>query len=242
MNATVLEQLLKRQLGDLTADPVERGEHDGLRGVVDDEVDARQVLEGANVTALLADDASLHVVRGELHDRHRRLGGVARRHPLECVGDEVAGTAPGLGLGLLLHLANTARQLVPNSLFRARHDLGLGLAARHAGDTLELLQLLVLRALELLLKLLHVCLAVGHTLIPSLELREAPVDVLLQRAQPFLCLDRLGPAGLQLALDVGTQADGLFLDLQLRLPADCLRLAAGLGEHQLPRTTRRAEL
>src|SRR5207244_3041402 len=56
VDPAVLDQLLQRQLGDLPPDPVERGEHDGLRSVVDDEVDAGQVLERSDVAALTADD------------------------------------------------------------------------------------------------------------------------------------------------------------------------------------------
>ena len=68
MDAAVLDQLLERQLRDLAADAVERREDDGLRRVVDDEVDAGQVLERADVAALAADDPPLHVVGGELDD------------------------------------------------------------------------------------------------------------------------------------------------------------------------------
>ena len=56
---------VQRQLRDLAADPVERREHDRLRRVVDDEVDAGEVLERADVAALAADDAALHVVGRE---------------------------------------------------------------------------------------------------------------------------------------------------------------------------------
>jgi hypothetical protein len=68
LDAAILDQLRQRQLRDLSPDPVERREHDRLRRVVDDDVDARQVLERADVAPLPADDPPLHVVRRELHD------------------------------------------------------------------------------------------------------------------------------------------------------------------------------
>ena len=77
VDAAVREQLLERHAGDLAADAVEAGEDHGVGRVVDDEVDAGEVLEGADVAALAADDAALHVVGGELDDGHRRLGRVA---------------------------------------------------------------------------------------------------------------------------------------------------------------------
>ncbi len=52
--------------------------------VVDDEVDAGEVLQGADVAALAADDPALHVVGGELDHRHGRLGRVAGGEPLHA--------------------------------------------------------------------------------------------------------------------------------------------------------------
>ena len=76
MDAPVLDQLDEGQLRGLAPDSVERRQDDGLRRVVDDEVDAGQMLEGADVPALPADDASLHVVGRKLHERDGRLGRV----------------------------------------------------------------------------------------------------------------------------------------------------------------------
>ena len=66
----------ERDLRGLAADAVERREHDRLRRVVDDEVDAGEVLEGADVAAFAADDPALHVVGRELDERDGRLGRV----------------------------------------------------------------------------------------------------------------------------------------------------------------------
>src|SRR6266496_4882662 len=95
VDAAVLDQLGEGQLGDLPADPIEGGENDCLRRVVDDEVDARQVLEGADVPSLAADDPALHVVGGKFDQRNSGLGGVVRGNALKSVGDEIAG--PPLG-------------------------------------------------------------------------------------------------------------------------------------------------
>src|SRR3712207_8608019 len=45
----------------------------------DDEVDAREVLERADVAPLAADDAALHVVRRELDDGDGGLRGIDRK-------------------------------------------------------------------------------------------------------------------------------------------------------------------
>ena len=56
------DQLLERQLRDLAPHAVERGQDDRRGRVVDDEVDAGDVLERADVAPLAADDPALHVV------------------------------------------------------------------------------------------------------------------------------------------------------------------------------------
>ena len=71
VDAAVLEELLERHPRDLAADAVEAGEDHRVRRVVDDEVDAGEVLQRADVAALAADDAALHVVGGELDDARR---------------------------------------------------------------------------------------------------------------------------------------------------------------------------
>ena len=63
---------------DLAAVGIVGGDQHGLRRVVHDEVDAGVQLERADVAALAADDAALHVVAGQVHHRHRGLDGVVR--------------------------------------------------------------------------------------------------------------------------------------------------------------------
>ena len=62
VDAAVGDELGDGDPGDLAADRVEAREDDRLGGVVDDEVHAGRLLEGADVAALAADDAALHLV------------------------------------------------------------------------------------------------------------------------------------------------------------------------------------
>jgi hypothetical protein len=78
VNAPVLDELGQRELRHLAAHAVKGREDDRLRRVVDDEVDTGEVLECTDVPPLPSDDAPLHVIRRELDERDRRLGGVAR--------------------------------------------------------------------------------------------------------------------------------------------------------------------
>ena len=97
VDPAVLDELVERHARDLAPQRVERGEDDRMRRVVDDEVDARQVLERPDVAAFPSDDPALQVVRGELDDGHRRLRGVACRDALQRVRDERPRPAPRVG-------------------------------------------------------------------------------------------------------------------------------------------------
>ncbi len=145
VDAPVLDQLLERRPSDLPPEPVEGGEDDCLRRVVDDEVDACEVLERPDVATLSSDDPALHVVRGQLDDGDRRLGRVACRDPLERVGDEGPGTSSRLGSCLLLLLTDAASELVPDQVFRPLEQVALRLRHRQPCDLLELSQRFVLR-------------------------------------------------------------------------------------------------
>ena len=137
MDAAVGQQLLQRQPGDFAAHAVETREHHRPRCVVDDEVDAGEVLQRADVAALAADDPALHVVGGQMHHRDRRLGGVGSRQPLHADREDVAHTAFGFALGLLLDLADPPGRVVLGLLLDFLQQHLLGLRARHPGQALE---------------------------------------------------------------------------------------------------------
>ena len=62
VDAAILHQAADGDAGDLAPDRIERRDQDGLGRVVDDQVDARGLLDGADVASLAADDAALHFV------------------------------------------------------------------------------------------------------------------------------------------------------------------------------------
>ena len=62
VNAAVGDQVLKGDACGLATNRIEAGEDDGLRGVVNDEIDAGNLLERADVAAFASDDAALEVV------------------------------------------------------------------------------------------------------------------------------------------------------------------------------------
>ena len=241
MDAPVLDQLDERQLRGLAADAVEGREHDRLRRVVDDEVDAGQVLERADVAALPADDPALHVVGGKLDERHGRLGGVRRGDALQRVGDEVPGAPLRLGARLLLHLAHLPGELVADQVLGALEQVLLRLGDGHPGQALELTHLALLRLLQLAVERLRRLFAVGEALLPAGELDEPALELLVSRLEAFLESRDLAAPLLDLGLDLGPQADGLLARLDSCLPAHRLRLALGVLQQLLARAERLVE-
>ena len=239
MDPAVLDQLQQRHACDLAADAVEGREDDGVRGVVDDEVDAGEVLERPDVASFPPDDAALHVVGGQLDERHSGLGRRARSDALERVRDEVAGAPLRFGRRLFLHLANAAGELVPYELFGLGEDPLLRLAGGHARDALELLPLVVLDLLDVLLELPEVHLAICDALFTTGELAQLPVDVVFLRDGALFDLQYLVAALAQLRFEVRAELHGLLAGLDRGLAAGRLGLATGLVEDERARTASR---
>ena len=91
VDAAVGNELVQRQPRDLAADHVEAADDDHAGRVVDDQVDARGLLEGADVAALAADDAALHLVVGDADGAGGRFGRVRGRVALQRGDDDLAG-------------------------------------------------------------------------------------------------------------------------------------------------------
>ena len=179
VDAPVLDEALQGPSRDLPADGVEAAEGHGLRGVVDDQVHARQGLEGADVAPLPSDDASLHVVGRQGDDADRRVAGVLHRTALHGRDDDLPRLAVGLPLGLLLQILQTEPDEVLRLLLRlAEQDL-LGLLAGQAGYFLQLRVLLPNERLELRAPLLQGLLPVPQLVLLVGDPVQLSVQVLL---------------------------------------------------------------
>ena len=91
VDAAVLDQLGQREPGGLAADVVEGADDDHAGRVVHDHVHAGGLLEGADVAALAADDAALHVVGGDVHGADGGVGGVLGGVALDGGRQDLAG-------------------------------------------------------------------------------------------------------------------------------------------------------
>ena len=137
VDAAVLDELRQREPCHLTTDRVEAADEHRLGRVVDDQVDPGGLLEGPDVAALAADDAALHLVRRDGHDRHGHLGGVVDHHALDGGHDDVARPLLGLVAGRALDGPGEANGVVLGFVPDLLEELRLWPPRGHLADPLE---------------------------------------------------------------------------------------------------------
>jgi hypothetical protein len=229
VDAPVGHQLGQGQPGDLAADRVEPGQRHGVRRVVDDQVDAGGGFERADVAALAPNDPPLHLLVRDVDDGHGRLGDLVAGVALDRHPDDPP--RPRLGrLGRFeLDLAEPAGAGVADILLDLGDDDLAGLVGRHAGDALELAELVGAQLLGLAPLRLQLALACLEGALASLDPFELAVEVLFLLLEPLLLALDLRSALAVLLLGAGPQADRLVL----RLEQDLLLLGGGAGAQPL---------
>src|SRR5215212_6728193 len=195
VDAAVGDELLQSEAADLAPDGVEAGQQDRFGGVVDDQVDAGDRLEGADVAALSADDAALHVVRGQGEDRDGRLRGLLGGDPLDGQRDDLARAAVGLLPRLLLEVADQAHGVALGVLLDLLDEEHLGLGGGHGRDLLEAATVLLRGGLELGPGRLEGLLAVVEGDLAAVQQGRLGLERLLPADQAVLALLELDQAG-----------------------------------------------
>ena len=229
VDAAVGDQVLERDARGLAADGVEAREHDGLGGVVDDEGDAGHLLEGADVAALAADDATLEVVGGDVDGGDGDLAGLVGGAALDGGGDDLAGGLVGLGADGLLGLAQDLGLLADGLGAHAGEQLVVGLVRREPGDALELGRLARDHLLEVGLATVELALEAGELMLATVEGVVSVVEGLLALHDAVLEGLELALALLLLGLGGLLEGEDLLLGLEDGLLLGVLRLAGGLG-------------
>ena len=200
VDAPIRDQLLERDARDLAAHRIESGQRDRLRRIVDYQIDAGQSLDRADVAALAADDASLHLLAGQRHHGDRRLRDVIACAALARERDDLARLAVRLFLELALELGELHRLLVAHLRFESRYEHRLCLLRGHTGDLLKFFLLLfpdsgdlflfLLRFLELLCELFFLLFEVVALSVERFLLR-LHTSFLLGKLGLFLPADRV---------------------------------------------------
>ena len=237
VNAAVGDELVQGQAGDFPADHVEAADDDHARRVVDDQVDAGGLFEGADVAALAADDPPLHFVVGNADRAGRRLGGMRGRVTLERRDDDLAGLLLA-GLGQLLVVAEDRRaglllELRVEEFQQAPRGLGLAQAAQ----LVKRLPLHVEELRQVLLALVGLLDLLGELALRGLDDLFLLADLFGLLFQGVLAFVEEAFAFVEFAADLAKLLfafllllEHQLLDLQLALAAAVFGLLFGLGD------------
>ena len=195
MDAPVGDQLFQRDSRNLAANRVKRGDDHGLRRIVDDQIHARRGFQRADVAALAADYATLHVVVRQCHDRYGGFGHMIGGALLYRERYYVACLLVGLFLGVGFDLAHHYGGVVIRLLLHAVHDYVARFFAGHAGYALQLALLLVVQRLRLGFE-------PGDVLLLVVQRAFAAFDCLGLFVQRVLALNQTAVGALQLVAAV----------------------------------------
>ena len=214
----------------LAAHRVEAGQDDGLRRVVDDEVDAGGLLQGADVPALATDDPALHLLVRQAHDGDRRLRRVVGRDALHDGRQDPAGAVLALLDGAVLDLPDAVLRL----RLRLVDDLGdqalPSLGRGQPGDALQLERAVAAGALPRRARSTSSSLASAEQLgLALLEPCRLTVERLLPVQESALGALERGALLARLFLGGAAQVE----DLVLALEDDLLLLGPGLRDEPL---------
>src|SRR5215469_2985579 len=137
MDAAVRDEALETDARDLAPDWVVTGDNHRLGRVIDDDVDAGGRLDRADIAALEANDATLHLVVGERDHRNGALGDEFAGEALDGDRDDSLGAAVSLLTSLFFDdtdMLGSFGARLPEHLV---HQRALGLLAGEAGDLFE---------------------------------------------------------------------------------------------------------
>ena len=214
MDAAVLDELLERNASDFAAHRVEARQDDSFRRVVDDEVDACQRLERADVAALAADDAPLHLIVRQSDDRDGRLGDVVGSAALDGRREDFASLLVRLILHLLLVLLDLHGLLVLELFLCLCHESRAGFLCRQARDALELCLLLLVHLIDGSLALVEARFLARQGFFALLDGIELAVEVLLFLDDAALLALEFRATFFRLTVEFLAQAMDVFLRLE----------------------------
>lgn len=137
VDAAVCDEVDQGDACGLAAHRVEAAEQDRFGGVVDEDVDAGDLLEGTDVAALTSDDAALHVVAGQVHCADHRFRGLLGGDPLDGGGDDAPREAIRVALRGGLDVTGERGGGELGLAFRGGDHLVTGVLHGQGGDALQ---------------------------------------------------------------------------------------------------------
>ena len=183
----------------------------GVEIVVDDQVGPGQCLQGADVAALAADDASLHLVIGQGNHTDGDLGHMVGGAALDGGGHDLPGPAVSLVLGPGLDLLDLQGSLVGHLGLHLGDQVILGLVGSKAGNALQHLGLAALDDLDLLVFLVGGGVLGSQRLLLLLDGVHLVIEVFFLLLQAALLLLQVGAPLLHFLLVLAAGLQNLFL-------------------------------
>ena len=150
MDASVLNQAFERDTRNFTFYGVMAGKRDGLRRIVNDQVNAGKRFECADVAALAPDDPALHLVARQRNDRHRNFRDIIRGAAADGCRDDLLCALVGFILELAFILIDPQRLFVRQFTLKIGKQIIFRLISRKAGDSFKHFKLARLDILGLL--------------------------------------------------------------------------------------------
>ena len=211
MDTAVSNQALKGHAGNLAAGLVKAGQRDGLRRIVNDQIAAGGGLQRADVAALTADDAALHLITGQRHNADGGLAGGIGRTAGNGLTDQLAGEVVALVLHVCLIGADLHRLFMGQLVIHLLQQDGAGILLGHGRDGLQLFGLAQLELLQLVQTSLDSLGAALQVLLLALHLGGALVEGLLLLVDAALLTGDLGTAVLDLLVSIALEFKGFVL-------------------------------
>ena len=213
VDTAIGDQALQGHAGHFTAGLVKAGKGDGFRRIINNEVTASGSFQSADVAALAANDAALHLVRGQ---RHHADGGFTGG--IGCAaGNGLADQLTGDGITFVLHVSLIGADLhglfVGQLIVNVLQQHGAGIFLGHGGDGFQLFGLAQLELFQLVQAGFHQFAALFQVLFLALHGGGALIQrFLLLVHAAFLAAD-LRAAVLDFLVGVSFQLERLVFGL-----------------------------
>ena len=192
VNAAVSDEVFHGNAANLATNGIEARNGNALRGIVDEQIHARKLLEATNIAALAANDAALQIIGRNMNGFHRSFSRMIGSNALNGEAQDLTRLLISFGLGALLCLANNGGAFMSNLIAKIVEQLLLRFFRSHAGDMLEAHIHFLNGAVQIALATFNLALHGRELMLAGIEALDAAVDRLLTlRNAIFSCTNFL---------------------------------------------------
>src|SRR3569833_127387 len=151
VDTAVGNQTVHGQAGYLAPNRVEAGKDDRFRCIVNNDLDTGGCFQRADVAAFATDDTSLDLIVLDIEDRYRVLNSALRSGTLDGLDNDLFGLLGGGQLGFVHNVLDLHHGLGARFFAQVIHQLVPGFFSRYAGNSFQLLYVLLLQVLNFFL-------------------------------------------------------------------------------------------